>query len=284
MKVLIGIITRNRAEFLPLAIRSALAQDYPNKEVVVLDIASTDATPDVRAEFPDIGWHRLKERIGIPESRNWLMQKTDAAYFVSLDDDAWFLRHDEISIGVQCLETNRALAAVAYDVLLPGDTPSTSRGTPRPCAIFIGCGHVLRLSDVAAVHYYAPNPTVYGGSEESDLCLRLFELGRGVIFLPGVHVWHERTMTGRNVLEQYRHNVCNELVSLFRRCPAIDLIWITPLRLASHLRFALSRRWVGSYLRALGLFCRCLPGVIQSRQPVKAHAFRKFLRFKQGYS
>jgi len=106
MKVLVGIITRNRASHLPLAIRSALQQDYPSKEIAVLDIASTDETPSLRSQFPEIPWERTEERIGIPESRNLLMRRTDAKYFFSLDDDATLLRRDEISLGVKFLEEN----------------------------------------------------------------------------------------------------------------------------------------------------------------------------------
>ena len=74
MKVLIGIITRNRATHLPLAIASASEQDYPHKEISVLDIASTDETPRLRAQFPEIPCqNELKHRIGIPGSAQHLL-------------------------------------------------------------------------------------------------------------------------------------------------------------------------------------------------------------------
>lgn len=282
MKVLIGIITRNRAELLPQAIQSALDQDYPEKEVVVLDIASTDGTPAVRAQFPQVRWIRSEERLGIPESRNLLMSETDAAYFFSLDDDAWFLRHDEVALGVKFLEAHADYSVVAYDILLPGDQAKPERGQPRDTAIFIGCGHLLRLADVRQVGFYAPNPTVYGGSEESDLSLRLYAGKKRVIFLPGVHVWHERTNVGRDVLEQYKHNLCNDLVALLRRCPLPDLLWMLPYRLLSHFRFALRRRWLRSYFVALGLFARSLPSVLPSRDAVDAASFRGFLKLRRS--
>jgi len=282
MKVLIGIITRNRASHLPLAIRSAMEQDYPEKEIAVLDIASTDNTPKLRDQFPSVKWDRLEERVGIPESRNLMMKATDAPYFFSLDDDAWFLRHDEISIGVDFLQKHPDYAAVAYDILLPGDKALPERGTPRDAAVFVGCGHLLRVSDIAAVNYYAPNPTVYGGSEEIDLCLRLSDHGKKTVFLPGVHVWHERTASGRNLMEQYSHNLCNDLVSLVRRCPVPDLAWVTGWRLLSQFRFACRHHRVKAYFNGLSLFTRALPGIIKSRQPVRPPAFRAFMRLKRA--
>lgn len=281
MKVLIGIITRNRALLLPKAIESALAQDYPDKEVFVLDIASTDHTPSIRACFPQVRWERLEQRVGIPESRNRLMADTDAKYFLSLDDDAWFLRHDEIRLGVEFLEAHRGYAAVAYDILLPGNTPRPDRGEPRDCAIFVGCGHLLRLSDIAAVDYYAPNPTVYGGSEEVDLCMRLYGQGRKTIFLPGVHVWHERTATGRNIFEQFSHNLCNEFVSTFRRCPAVPLLPVAGCRLASLLAFAVRSGRVRAYFKGLTLFAGAFPGVLATRAPLTPAAFHAFTQLKR---
>jgi len=281
-KVLIGIITRNRASHLPLAIESAGQQDYPDKEISVLDIASTDGTPAVRAQFPGIAWERSEQRIGIPESRNLLMRHPGAKYFFSLDDDATFLRHDEISLGVKFLEEHPEYAGVAYDILLPGDTARPDRGEPIDAAMFVGCGHLLRLSDVAAIDYYAPNPTVYGGSEETDLCLRLYDRGRKIIFLPGVHVWHERTTAGRNLMEQYSHNLCNDLVSLWRRCPVPDLGWMFGGRLVSQFRFALKTGRVVAYFRGLTLFAKALPRVVPSRDPVRPLAFRAFMRLKRA--
>lgn len=259
-----------------------MEQDYRDKEIAVLDIASTDETPSLRPQFPQAKWERLEKRVGIPESRNLLMSQTDAPYFLSLDDDAWFLRHDEISIGVDFLEKHQDYAAAAYDILLPGDTVQQERGAPRDTALFVGCGHLLRLKDIAAVDYYAPNPTVYGGSEETDLCLRLCDQGKKTIFLPGVHVWHERTASGRNLMEQYSHNLCNDLVSLVRRCPIPDLAWVTAGRLVSQFRFACKHHRVRAYFNGLSLFLRASPEIVRSRAPVRAAAFRAFMRLKRA--
>ncbi len=51
--VSILIPTYNRAAYLRIALESALAQTYPNIEVVVLDDASTDATPEVVRSFQE---------------------------------------------------------------------------------------------------------------------------------------------------------------------------------------------------------------------------------------
>src|SRR5438094_9815344 len=117
LKVLIGITTKNRATILPKAIESALNQDYLHKEIAVLDDASTDQTIKLKSRYPDVRWCRSESTLGIAEARNRLMENAEADLYFSLDDDAWFVNGDEISIGVGVLKERPNVAALAYDIL-----------------------------------------------------------------------------------------------------------------------------------------------------------------------
>src|SRR6185503_7202429 len=103
MKVLIGITTHNRADILAKSIQSALDQDYPNKEVAVFDDASTDDTPLLKERFPTVRWYRENSNQGYLYARNRMMSETDADIYFSLDDDAWFLAGNEVSVGVDIM-------------------------------------------------------------------------------------------------------------------------------------------------------------------------------------
>lgn len=276
--VLVGITTRDRAPILSRAITSALAQTYPRLVVAVLDDGSTDATPDLRAQFPGVQWQRHETSRGIIDSRNHLMQTAAADYYVSLDDDAWFLRGDEIAVAVSRMEADARLAAIAFDILSPDRSTPVERSSPHPSAIFIGCGHLLRLSAVRDAGYYAPTPGGYG-SEEKDLSLRLVDLDYGIEFLPGVHVWHDQAWTGRDWFPLHRSGVCNELVMTLRRCPLPDLLLVLPLKLFSYAWF-----WVRKprYLRA-GLagvldFLRHSQYALHTRRPVRRRTFWSMMR------
>src|SRR6185503_19292808 len=126
---------------------------------------------------------------------------------------AWFLVPDALSYGVDLMKRNPRLAVLAYDILLPGSKPLPARSGTRPAHLFIACGALLRRSALEQVGYYRPVPAVYGGAEEIDLCLRLFDAGFDVLKAEGTHVWHEKTQVGRDNNEQFSSNVCNELTT-----------------------------------------------------------------------
>jgi glycosyltransferase involved in cell wall biosynthesis len=91
-KVTVALLTRNRPQLLRIALASVLAQREVELDVVVLDNASTDDTPDVVRSFQDprITYLRHEHDIGI--IRNWnrgIAEATDRSPFVSIfhDDD-----------------------------------------------------------------------------------------------------------------------------------------------------------------------------------------------------
>ena len=124
--VLVGIVTRNRAGILPRALASAFAQSAPNLQVAVIDDGSTDETPKLPAQFPEVSWVRRETGQGYMSARNELMARPGCDFYVSLDDDAWFLRNDEIAVALQYLTEHPSVAAVAFDILAP-DQPGAHK-------------------------------------------------------------------------------------------------------------------------------------------------------------
>lgn len=272
-RVLVGIATRNRAQVLPKAIASAQRQAYRPLEIAVLDDGSTDDTPALRAQFPHVHWQRQETSIGLIESRNRLMQSANADFYVSLDDDAWFLQTDEIGLAVARMVENPRLAAIAFDVLSPAFPAVSERTAPRPAAIFIGCGHLLRLAAVRRAGFYAPSPGAYG-AEEKDLSLRLFDAGGRIELLPGVHVWHDQAWTGRDPRPLHRSGVCNELILTLRRCPAPEVVVVLPIKILRFFWFWLCHpSYFFAGLAGLALTARNSGAALRSRRPVRRETF-----------
>lgn len=92
---LISIImpAHNASRFIGQAIESVLAQTYPDWELLIIDDASTDDTPDLVRAFSDprIKYHRV-ERVGHPAGvRNIGLRLAQGEYIAFLDSDDEYL-------------------------------------------------------------------------------------------------------------------------------------------------------------------------------------------------
>lgn len=284
MSVLIGITTKNRHEVLPNAIHSALAQQFSQLHVAVFDDNSSDNTPSLKEQFPTVHWETSTQTRGLVYGRNKLMREARTKYFCSLDDDAWFVTPDVICTAVNYLNKHNNVAAVAFDILSPDSADMRNRAKPFETANFIGCGHILRLSAVQEVGYYDTYPFLYG-SEEKDLCIKFLDKGYQIMYMPGVHVWHDKINLARDEKGKYLSLVCNDLVFIYRRAPFIFLIPGLLLKISRHLKFS------ASYKNGL-LFLSGIKGIGKflgqffnlQRMPISYVAFLKFYRLNKSAS
>jgi GT2 family glycosyltransferase/2-polyprenyl-3-methyl-5-hydroxy-6-metoxy-1,4-benzoquinol methylase len=280
--VRVGITTHNRCDTLERAITSAQTQQYAPLEIVVIDDASTDGTMELARQFPRVSWLSRDRPYGYVKNRNELMQNTAADYYVSLDDDAWFIDKDEIQVAVAAMERNPAVAAVAFDILSPSRPAKAARGIATNVANFVGCGHMLRLSAVREAGWYENMPGAYG-AEEKDLCLRLADKGYEIQKLNGVHVWHEQAWSSRQWNTIHRSGVCNDLSVAAKRSPFPEIIGLIPYKILSHLWFGIRcRQYLKPAAEGIALFFRHLPEALTVRVPVRRSTFWRMLRLQRA--
>jgi GT2 family glycosyltransferase len=273
--VVVGISTYNRADVLRKSIQSALDQSHHPLRVAVIDDASTDATPSLRPEFPAVSWERFATNQGYVRARNKMMLTAPEDYYVSLDDDAWFLAKDEIALAIDYLERHPNVAAVAFDIVSPDRPNSNNRGKKTSVALFIGCGHVLRLSLVKKLGGYGQFPGSYG-VEEADFCLRLIDAGYAIVRLEGVHVWHDKSMVARDTERQLRSSVCNDLTLTIWRYPNELVLQVLAWKIMSNLLFAIRRGSVRASLLGMKDFVRSGRAAWRSRFPVRRTSIARF--------
>jgi glycosyltransferase involved in cell wall biosynthesis len=111
-KVSILIPCYNAAEWVGDAIRSALAQTWPNKEVIVVDDGSTDASLSVIRSFGDAIRYETGPNRGGNVARNRLLELASGQWLQYLDADDYLLP-DKIS-GQLAAVTERRAAHVIY--------------------------------------------------------------------------------------------------------------------------------------------------------------------------
>jgi GT2 family glycosyltransferase len=271
----VGIATHNRVDVLRKAIGTALQQSFVPLRVAVIDDASSDETATLRHEFKAVSWERWEQGQGYVRARNQMMLAAAEDYYVSLDDDSWFIRGDEIAVAVDYLERHPKVAAVAFDILSPDRPQPMSRGARRSVAMFNGCGHVLRLSAVKELGGYAEFPGTYG-VEEKDLCLRLIDSGYQIVKFDGVHVWHDKSSLARDISCQHRSGVCNDLTLTLRRVPLAFVIPVLAWKVPSHVAFALRTGLLRPCLKGFRDFVFAAAEVWRGRRPVRLSSMARF--------
>lgn len=84
--------TGNRREFVPLAIRYFLRQDYEPKELVVVDDGE-QPVDDLLPRDERISYHRLPRRLTVGAKRNFACERARGTIIAHWDDDDWYAPH-----------------------------------------------------------------------------------------------------------------------------------------------------------------------------------------------
>src|SRR6516165_9725230 len=84
--------THNRRPFVPRAIAYFLRQDYPNKELVILDDGD-DSVDDLIPAVPQVRYVRLPQRLPLGAKRNECVCQARGDLILHWDDDDWMAPH-----------------------------------------------------------------------------------------------------------------------------------------------------------------------------------------------
>lgn len=117
-RVCIMIPTYNQAPFISKAIESAVAQDYPNVEIVVADDNSTDNTAEVVQSFTgpgNISYRKNDHNLGrVGNYRKCLNEYTDAEWVINLDGDDYYTNIRFISQAMAAIQSSGQENTIFY--------------------------------------------------------------------------------------------------------------------------------------------------------------------------
>ena len=119
MPPLVSIITPsyNQAEYLEATLRSVLEQDYPDIEYLVIDGASTDASPQIIARYgPRLAWWVSEKDNGQAEAINKGFARARGEYVAWLNSDDLYLP-GAVSAAVRAFEQHPEAGMVFGDVV-----------------------------------------------------------------------------------------------------------------------------------------------------------------------
>ncbi len=98
--------TRNRRPFVVQSLKYFHRQDYPSKELVIVDDGDDDLS-DLTAFDDRIRYIRLKKRVSVGEKRNLALQQAAGSIIAHWDDDDWYAP-DRLSYQVKALRESDA--------------------------------------------------------------------------------------------------------------------------------------------------------------------------------
>lgn len=123
--VSIIIPTYNRADYLPRAINSVLEQTFEDFELIIVDDASTDETPQIVRRYTDdrIHYIQFEENQGANAARNAGIRAADGEFIALLDsDDAFRPRHLEVTTDrLQCAPSECAGVFTSFAYIKDGE-------------------------------------------------------------------------------------------------------------------------------------------------------------------
>ena len=214
--VSIIVVTLNGREILRRCLRSLAAQDYDQRETILVDNGSTeDIRSLVQQEFPDVHLIRLSANCGFAAGNNAGIRAAQGAYVALINNDAeaspcW------IRSMVAAAESDPRIGAVA-SIILDGNAPGVldscgvgvaldgmsrqammGRTPPvltAPCDVLVpsGCACLFRRPALDEVGLF--DESFFAYCEDTDLGLRLRRAGWRAVAAPGAVVTHYYSMT-----------------------------------------------------------------------------------------
>jgi glycosyltransferase involved in cell wall biosynthesis len=182
MRIGIVIPAFNVAPYIGDAIRSVLAQTWPDWTMVIVDDGSTDGTAAVAASFDDLRIHLVRQpNAGVSSARNRGMTMIDADAVLFLDGDDWLSPVALARLAASLHANPRTIASVGPYLRTPG------RGRVRHPAsgnlferllirnLFANGGHLLIRR--AAVDSAGPFDPKLSYGEDWEYWTRLAALG-----------------------------------------------------------------------------------------------------------
>ncbi len=213
LRMSVVVCTFNGSATLAACLRGLAQQNYPDYEVLLIDDGSTDAIPQIAAEFPQVRYYR-QTHAGLSAARNLGCEQATGEIIAYTDDDCipdedW-LR--ELSHAFTGPENQKTVAAGGPNIPPPprNETEACVGVSPgAPAHVLLndgdaehlpGCNLAIRKSALVAVGGFHPVFTTAG--DDVDICWRLLQAGGRLRFRATAVVWHHRRFSLKAYIRQ----------------------------------------------------------------------------------
>jgi GT2 family glycosyltransferase len=221
-KVAVVILNHNGKVLAERCLRSVVASPYTNKEIILVDNASTDHSPEyLKSVFPNIVVLNNSENLGVAGGRNRgfreaVSRRSD--YVLSLDNDAHIdaglidrlvqvaasdsrigvlgpkTYSDDGSQTIQCAGGRITYTQNVCSHRGLGEVDCGQYDAIQDVDYFPGFGFMARREVFEKLNFLDEGFFGYG-HEDTDFCLRAVQAGYRVVYVPRAVIWHQGSAT-----------------------------------------------------------------------------------------
>ena len=279
----VGITTRHRPLALARLVRSlALLKEFQPQVIVFDDGSEPPAAQTLAAVDGNLPIRVIRDDTGAAYivGRNRIVREAATPYVLLLDDDAVILDAAPVRDAMRLLERDGSVAAVGFAQAEADGRPwpigmQPGRSTvPALVPTYIGFAHLVRVEPFRAHGGYREMLVFYG--EEKELCVRLWNDGLKVVYLPDARIAHVPDRGGRSDSRYVRFAIRNDcLFSLLNEPLPLPLVSI-PIRLRRYRKMAagIADGDAGGFRWLLAELWRLLPEAWRQRRAVSWRTLR----------
>ena len=274
-----AITTRNRHESLQRCVDSLLHAGEAFKAILIVDDASTEPVAsrlDLRADTAGkVRIIRHDVNHGYITARNTMAREAGTGFILFLDDDTELCHPAVIKQAVDVMQLDSTVAAVGFAQEGFEGEPWPAQMQPAPvdypCLVpsYIGFAHLLRRELFLKMGGYREIFHYYG--EEKEYCLRLWDAGSKVVYVPNARLAHLPDPSGRDNAKYHRYYTRNDCLAALFSLPLPAALLLITFRLLRYRKVQVSMglvdpdglAWVKAELRTN------FKTVWQQRKPVR---------------
>jgi glycosyltransferase involved in cell wall biosynthesis len=279
--VSIVCVTHNRCDLLKKCLTSCIQQTYKNIEIIVIDNASADDTYDmVKLNFPNVKFIKMHKNLGFFPVLNIAIANSIGDFIFTIDDDAWFLKYDEIELLLKAFENEPEMAAATCNLVGPSETPIT-KGDRYISVFTTGFTMLPRRVFTEWVGYY---PDVFFRSAgETYVCTTLWNMNKRVKRFQDIKMHHELARKGRSDRDWKFYALRSQLLCSLMRDPILllPIIFISKF-IKSLIEFIRWRHFI-TWLHVIGSVIFYFPEAIKIRKSISMKTFFLLKRLQKYY-
>ena len=271
------IVTMNRSEELTDCLANVRLQEYPHKEIIVVDNGSIDDTKQtVTNNFPEVKYIYLEKNLGVGGGRNKGTLAAQGEICIYLDDDARFIDPAATGKAVDYFQKDERLGCLSFTIRNAFTDIEEYKSIPRvdkkrlnhdyKCTYFCGAGFAIRRKIFLELGMFWEK-FFYGG-EELDYSYRLLDQNYQIIHSAAITVAHREAQQARPKGQWLYFNARNRCWLAWRNLPW-PYAFSTTLSWWGHTCFTSLRYGLFIYfVRGLRDALHGLPEIMQGRQSI----------------